>query len=827
MKHKILIFLLSAFAVFSSKADMIADWKLYQSFDANPTNVRETAKGVYFTASVFDKATDVAGREALFNTLFYYDKEGDEIIELSTRNRLSENGVALMDYNHAKKYLLVVYTDCNIDFVYDDGRVYNCVALKGAQLPGTKTVNSISFSPENNEVYLATSFGYVALDDNKYEVKESRNYGTSLNTVARLGKRLLIGYGNNAEAAFVSDPRLSISDYTRILTVVKPSAYFPLEDGTFYLIAGGGDPLRLLKMNFKTEDGLAISFSTIINDNFPNYQPISNGYLVQGTQSLYLIDKKSGEITTMPFGSNITSARYSTYDKKIFWDLRPRLGMRQLTYNNGNWSTTKGFMRPNAPAVFTSTSMLYHPNYGMIVGSSGTDQVLGYTKSVNTDNNVSVLKDGFWKEYSPLYQNPNLIMGYNYWGVAIDPANPDWMWRGSLLNGVLRFSMTNPDDILHLGNSVSPGNHYANFREEFTTSEKWASECFVSTPQFDDDQNLWMLWRETDTDKHYLCFWPKADRLATTSAQNYRPFKKAEVPNYVAFNRDNILLLRHPRNKNIALIYGNDQSSNIGVWYHNGTPTDTRDDKMVNIYTSQDQDGGAVSFLGISQLYEDPETGLVWIMSNRGVFNFNPVEALNGKDQISRIKVARNDGTSLADYLLNEIYTFSMTIDPEGRKWFFTDGAGVVCTSDDGRNVIGEFTTENSYLPSNVVYWGEWNPETNSLMLSTQRGLVELTPSGSGKLEGREDNIRIFPNPVEPDYHGYVRIDNVMDGSVIKVTDSQGNIVREIGPVGGGGTVWDVTGLDHKRVRTGVYYVLISPNSAGQGTTVVKKILIL
>ena len=79
---------------------------------------------------------------------------------------------------------------------------------------------------------------------------------------------------------------------------------------------------------------------------------------------------------------------------------------------------------------------------------------------------------------------------------------------------------------------------------------------------------------------------------------------------------------------------------------------------------------------------------------------------------------------------------------------------------------------------------------------------------------------------MEPDFYGWVRIDNIADGSLVKITDAKGGLVKEMGPVEGGGVEWDVTGLNNQRVNTGVYYIMVSPGASG-GDSSINKILVL
>ncbi len=88
-------------------------------------------------------------------------------------------------------------------------------------------------------------------------------------------------------------------------------------------------------------------------------------------------------------------------------------------------------------------------------------------------------------------------------------------------------------------------------------------------------------------------------------------------------------------------------------------------------------------------LYEDMQTGLLWVGSDVGLFTINPRKFLSDNGKVNRIKVARNDGTNLADYLLNGVGVNDITSDSQGRKWFATMGAAwCVLLPTAGRSYI-------------------------------------------------------------------------------------------------------------------------------------------
>ena len=265
--------------------------------------------------------------------------------------------------------------------------------------------------------------------------------------------------------------------------------------------------------------------------------------------------------------------------------------------------------------------------------------------------------------------------------------------------------------------------------------------------------------------------------------------------------------------------------SSIGVWYHGGT-LDTESDDVVRIVSSfVDQDGSEFDCRYVRSMYEDRSTGRVWVLCQGGVFNFNPVEMANGNTTVRRVKVARNDGTNLADLLLDGVDVISVTVDPAGRKWFATNGGGIVVTSADGTKILNTYTTDNSGLPSNSIDAICYNPDNGSMMVSTGEGLVEAflnEAETSGKAQ-----VRAYPNPVRPGYMGMVTIDMLPESSMVKIMDAAGRMVRELGEASGGSIEWDMTNYNRRRVPAGIYYILGTNGANQDAFTKMGKILVV
>ena len=491
--------------------------------------------------------------------------------------------------------------------------------------------------------------------------------------------------------------------------------------------------------------------------------------------------------------------------------------------------TTRDYISPDAPSPFISTDMHLHPQSGLLLQNFGFDYNL---QSINSGPLlISGYNGGEWVNYSPAYANPEQAAVINRpSGFAIDPDNPDYVYVSSVQNGFARINLKDGTDIIHMSKPSDPSNNLPGF-VALVPDQKGenAWSCRFSAPEFDSAGNLWMSYADFDNQNperlHLLC-WKAEDRKNTKSSSDFHAPEFIEVEGVMPTNTDIILPLMYRGNRNMLVYSTGNYLNRFVVIDTNGTPVDIADDKVGIINTVYDQDGNNIEVNNVRCMWEDPSTGNIWIGHSSGVFYLDPVAFLDGSGRVTRIKVARNDGTNLADYFLNEVTVNRITTDGAGRIWFATGGAGLVSLSPDLLTIDNELTTETSRIPNNVVYCLEYIPESNSMMVSTAAGLAEyFLPASSSS--SAENNVRAYPNPVRPEYAGYVTIDGLTSDALVKIIDASGNLVKELRAEGRGKVEWDVTNLQFKRVSSGVYFVLASDIDTESDFSAVAKILVI
>ena len=84
------------------------------------------------------------------------------------------------------------------------------------------------------------------------------------------------------------------------------------------------------------------------------------------------------------------------------------------------------------------------------------------------------------------------------------------------------------------------------------------------------------------------------------------------------------LPLRSSVNKGIILMSTNSAGNNFIIYDTKGTLNTRQDDDLTIMRGILDQDGGVVSTYGINTLFEDEDSGTVWVGCQYGLFFFQP-----------------------------------------------------------------------------------------------------------------------------------------------------------------------------------------------------------
>lgn len=221
---------------------------------------------------------------------------------------------------------------------------------------------------------------------------------------------------------------------------------------------------------------------------------------------------------------------------------------------------------------------------------------------------------------------------------------------------------------------------------------------------------------------------------------------------------------------------------------------------------------GSLPSSTINQISFDLD-GDLWMASNNGVAYIPFAVASIEDNTLNALRPIFDGG-----HLFEGREVTSVVVDGGNRKWFGLEN-GVWLFSENGNELVHHFNTENSPLPSNNILAIAINHQNGEVFISTDNGLISYR-SDATQGRGSHQQVKIFPNPVTPDYTGWVGFDGLVNDARLKITTISGRLVREVQAYGGGAS-WDVKDYLGNRPKTGVYLVF-SANSDGTETFVGK-----
>ncbi|MBR5297912.1 MAG: T9SS type A sorting domain-containing protein, partial [Parabacteroides sp.] len=238
-----------------------------------------------------------------------------------------------------------------------------------------------------------------------------------------------------------------------------------------------------------------------------------------------------------------------------------------------------------------------------------------------------------------------------------------------------------------------------------------------------------------------------------------------------------------------------------------------------------DTDGNNFSPNHFTCMTED-RNGYVWVGTNKGAIYFtNPKLASSENYQsirCTRVKLI-NEEDDTPYYFLDNVIVTTIKVDNGNRKWIGTEGNGVYVLSSDNQEVVHQFNTTNSPLLSDNIYAIEINPQTGEVFIGTDKGLVSYKGEAT---EGKSDysDVYAYPNPVRPEHRDKVTITGLMDNSIVKITDLNGNLIYQTKSLGGQ-AIWNCQNSKGTRVASGIYLVLAATEDSKE--SIVTKIAVI
>lgn len=796
MKHTLLTLLTALLLAPLGALGATGQWTTYQIFGTAVDEVIEMPQKVYFTS---------------LGNLYSYSPSDNETYHYSIANKLNGSKISKVFGDPQHQCVVIVYDDANMDALYDNGRVVNMPQIKDATLYTSKTVNDITFS--GDRMYVAAGFGIVVYDATNHEVVESGIYNTNIKSAAPVGDYLVIYQdGAGLKYAPLTSTHNQLSRFKAVERSIDPRV-MPVSGGKFLTVdywAKGKEYPTLVEYDFTTGK----IASTQAYEQTPLTSPSNfrnNGQYIyiQDAKNLVVFDHDGQYVKTIPLTGELASNRVApnrALDQ--VWAGSPD-GVARYDVASSPATALMSRVKPYAMTCQDIAFIKPDPKGGVNVSNVGqTRFLLGISNekdNVLTANRVDGATIEEIAPHTPLEtevagrvnENKKYKGIHTPSGTAADPDVPGRY-----------FVATSYDGIVVIRDGEYEGQYCLN--APFKTP--WGGTRRMTGVIIDRQGNLWTAERPDAGNSVYLL--PAAKRRLPPSQTQASDWIKLCNATDLGLNFDIYPL--QPKGKSYMLIAGPPWSDGIAYYDHKNTPEDTSDDVFRLVSSFVDQDGKTVDMSNmVPYCLTEDQNGQIWVGTSSGVFVIpDPDRVFDAVPQFNRVKVPRNDGTPYADYLLDAVKVYDITTDPSNRKWIATANSGLYLVSPNGDEIIDNFLPSNSPLPQSTVWSVYADPQSNRVYVGTSDGLLAYQ-SDSAPAASSFDNAYAYPNPVRPDYTGPVTIKNLMDDSLVKITDARGNLVAQTRSEGGLAT-WDLLNLNGQPVPSGVYYVMVSngPNAS-------------
>lgn len=786
----------------------VGSWALYSPF-TQAQQIIETPQRAYFLSD---------------GGLFYVDKETSEHGNLNSTSGLNDVDITGVYYNPYGKYILLAYANGNMDKVFDSGRVVNVPDIKDAVSTDTRDIREVAFGKDFFAVL--TSFGLVIYNEATSTVRETiYDPAGEMRHIAAVGKYLILNHNELIKAADASKRLTNVGQFAGIhgLTDQWPKGAMKAFGDGVLLMGKEAGKMQLAIIDF--DYGGTGLYNAVFNEVVEMESPLGldfdkDGLLkLYGSTSLYSFDFE-GRYNRHAYPERLRDQLCSAFDGLASTWVSLPAGIAQYDISSATPVELRAPFTPSDLKVRQVVYLTKTPTGGILASSRYWERSLDIKdykdEGVPFQLRLNLIKDGNITDITPLeatYKNnyqSELKDGHivNAYRVREIPGLPGEYLVGTWYDGLYRFK----------DRKVT----YQYYDDAVTSiSSWWGGVKNVTDIVFDAGGNLYAAQEGTDTNNNLFVL--PADKVKAGATKN-TDWQGCFV-NLVGGGWRDI---------NISITKSGILFLNVPFGDHDIAVTDTKNtpslsDNVTKFYSKiYDQDNKEINVGYIRNIVEDLE-GKVWFdAGTNGICVIdNPASIISDNIfSVRRVKVPRNDGTNLADYLCDSQNVGGIAVDASNRKWIATLSSGVYLVSEDGTEIIEHYTTDNSPLPSNKVYSVACDDNSGSVYFGTEFGLVEYN-STSAPASDNFDDVYAFPNPVRPDYTGWITVDGLMNNSLVKIADSAGNVFAQ-GRSDGGRFIWDGCNPAGERVKTGVYYVYASQGSAdGSSSGCVTKILVV
>ena len=768
LKHLTLVLLM----VMSSAFSHAGTWKLHNYYVTSKIqNVYDTGDKVYYLNS---------------DCLFQFDKATKVTNALSRQNILSDATISQIYYDWERNLLFVAYANSNLDIIDGNGNVTNIPSIKDVtinahnpqltdgMLTGYSSTNIKDITFHDGIARVAYGYGILTIDESTLRVIKNYDLGRkiSVNSTGIVGEQQYI---LSSSYCYYGTPDIDnpTSSYSKIAASFGGgSRTYPINDTSIFVLTTSA----LYRVTFNPE--VSPKSYKLVSAAPTCVQRTPTGFIINFSGQTYYYKANIDGTTVTKVGSSTQFATCNPNGDGTVW-INDANGLHE--------SGSTVYYKKNSLTTSVPYWLKYCAAMNKLYAANSAPNMIT-TTSMTVSNIINTYDGNLWQNATAYSAKGG---GYEF---VFNPLDPTHYVRASWNLGIHRVKNNT-----HIGTYTSSNSKIGTYKAH---------------PAFDKYGNLWVV--SSFSNASCPCAVLPAAKVALSSVSKTDWFQPAGLTNlntgtmmrsrFVISKKNNVKFYcdgDYPSTPYVGRIicWDNDSVNVLANTYH-----------LRSIQHFIDQNNKQVDWIYLQHMEEDKD-GMIWVGHTSGLFMFDPDEAFSDHPKAIRPYVTNfNEGKG---YLCEGYAVYDIGVDRNNNKWIATNN-GLYYASPDASEVFSHFTTENSDIPSDLIYTVECDTVNDRVYIITDNGFAEYIVNGDAA-NIDYNNVYAFPNPVEPDFTGMIKIAGLMDNTYLTIADKNGQVVAQIGPVMGS-ALWDGYGPDDERVPTGIYNVFAAQGGYPEAT---------
>ncbi|MCT4615325.1 MAG: hypothetical protein N4A49_10675 [Marinifilaceae bacterium] len=694
--------------------------------------------------------------------IFVYNSIEKSSSALSTNDDFKNTDISSFCFNDKNQKLIIGHKTGKVT-IYSSNNIKSILELELSQSFSSKQINAIVC--DNNYAYCASDFGILKIDINKNEIKETCLIGekgleTNVYDIKINANQL---YAATEEGAKYCNLNANIADFnnwTLFSNDIVTNSLEIINHRVFYTNKFSNSSSLLFYYDI---DSKQTKFIENLN-NVNRIKILNNDIAIISSQFINLYNEE-GELKTKLEFEGLNNMFDIIKVDNLNYIADKQAGLCELS------SSTINHIRPNG--------ILY-------------DNII----DINSDeNSICAIPNYLIEENKDILPGFSNYMDYNWNNIKADMLPKD-------INISCIHKIDNSKYIIGTleGNIIELENTILKEYNSTNTSNSLRNSNIIDIKT----DNTGAIWILQDSDSNQLVKYKDNKWEAFTlysSSIDYTPKK------LICLSNSYKMVIGAPNQYIIAMgdIYD----------YENNTYRN-----LVRKFYLKSSEQSNQNF-EINDIEEDLESS-VWIASNKGVLVYNNPNSFFEDEQILAYQPIIESGDNVS-YLLAQENINSICINAANQKWFGTKKSGAFLVNKYGNKELLQFDNTNSPINDNNILKIAEIPKTGEIFFLSENELVSYR-SSTAKAFNNFKSAYVYPNPVRPNYKGDIIIKGLMDNSIVKITDLNGNLVWEK-QNGGGQIVWNGKTLKGNRPATGVYFIFCASDD-GENSEVLKLLFI-